>query len=75
MNSHPLANLSVLATIPAALMAPVSFKAAATAFTVTVTGILAVVLADHGRGARPVRARGVLVPFEGAGRAQFDEAA
>jgi hypothetical protein len=73
MNSHPLANLSVLATIPAALMAPVSFKAAATAFPVT--GILAVVLADHGRGARPVRARGVLVPFEGAGRAQFDEAA
>ena len=75
MKSNLITDLSVLAMIAAFLVVPVDAKAAAVAFTVT--GILAVVMADYGRDLKPVRVRGRQVPFEGtgSGRAELDEAA
>lgn len=75
MKSHFFTNLSILAMIAAFLVVPVSAKAAVIAFTVT--GILAVMMADYGRDLKPVRDRARLVPFEGTGcgQAEFDEAA
>jgi hypothetical protein len=75
MKSHFLTNLSILAMVASALVAPVSVKVAAISFMAA--GILAVLLAGYGRDIKPVRARASLVAFgAGArGRAELGEAA
>ncbi len=61
MNTHTLSITAFLAALAAAVAFPVSVAASCVALTVT--GTLAVLLADYGRTVEPLRVPAVIVPF------------
>lgn len=75
MKSNLLTISSVLAAASAFVILPVS--AAAAGITFTVTGILAVFVADYSRDIRPLSLPAEIIPFDPTGRmpAVFSKAA
>jgi hypothetical protein len=61
MKSNTLPIASFLAAVAAFVMLPMSAAAAAIAFTVT--GVLAVLVADYGRNVEPLRLPAQAIPF------------
>ena len=61
MKSNTLPIVSFLAAVVAFVMLPMSAPAAAIAFTVT--GVLAVLVADYGRNVEPLRLPAQAIPF------------
>jgi len=62
MKIHTLAPVAFLAAIAAFILLPVSAVAASIALSVT--GMISVIAADYGRGAKPLAVPAAIVPME-----------